>query len=85
MAAIPPINIPGVNQPNKGFVHQGCGLKSVARSFAAEAAACNLAQVRHQQFEECGFGVPISRAPLLQKLSDFARVACHPAPPVLVA
>jgi hypothetical protein len=47
MAAIAPVDIAGVNQPNKGFVHQGCGLKSVARSFAAEAAACNLAQVWH--------------------------------------
>lgn len=65
MTAIPPVNILGPNQPDKGFVHKGCRLESMAGSFAAEAATRNLAQVRHQQFEEGGLGVRISRAPLL--------------------
>ena len=62
MAAIPPVNILGVHQPDKGFVHQGRGLESMTRPFAAEAATRNLAQVGHEQFEQRRLGARISRA-----------------------
>ena len=82
MAAILPVDVFSSHQADKRFVDESGGLKSVAGTLAAETAARDFAQVRHEQFEERGLGLRISCPPLLEKECDLARVAFHHnAPP----
>ena len=52
MAAIPPVNILGARQTDKGLIDKGCGLKSVVWSLRAETTAGDPAQIRHQQLKK---------------------------------
>ena len=63
MTAIPPVNILGASQPDKGFIHKGGRLEGMAWTFRAEAAASDLAKVRHQRFKQRWFCLRIPFLP----------------------
>jgi hypothetical protein len=49
----------------------------VTGTLSAEASACDVAQLRHQQLEQFRFSLPVAGAPLLQQLGYFAWLASH--------
>src|SRR5215468_2214466 len=81
MTAIPPVDIPGAGQTEKGLVYERGRLQGVTRRFSAEAAAGDLAQIRHQRFKQRWFRLRVPLPPAMQKKSDFPRAASHAAPP----
>jgi hypothetical protein len=52
MAAIPPVNILGAREADKGLIDKGSGLKGVAWSLRSEATAGDPAKIRHQQLKK---------------------------------
>src|SRR5438132_14059164 len=77
MTAVPPINIFGGCQTQEGLIHQRRWLEGVSRPLTTEAFRGDPAQIRHQQFEQPGFGLCISSTPLLKQLRDFALAGTH--------